>query len=152
MSLTICMHLAITINMNVFATGIAGNLRVVLSILSVVERSTIKESFFIGFFDESDLGKGAYANHVQVPAALARSVVQIGSPANDQEHEETIDAVVLDPEILGHIRAMASAHPLLSNLTGPIDALASKADFENSTPHATTLSIRGNKETQGGPL
>jgi hypothetical protein len=138
--------------MNLFATGVLGHLRVVLSSLSIAEGSMVREDFFLGFYDERALSNSSYASHISIPIALARSVVPIGIPSSPTEHEATIDAVVLSPVILDQIRSMAATHPLLLNISMQVDALSFQADLDHSTALAPLPRKSGYHGQLGGPL
>ena len=123
-----------------------------MSSLSVVDGATLRESFFLGFYDESTPSNGSYASHISVPTALARSVVPIGIPATPTEQEATLDAVAMAPAILHQIVSMAKYHPLLLNISMQVDALISKTDLDDSTPQALNPLKVGNKDKSGSSL
>lgn len=136
MPLTQCLPLVKTLNMQLFATGVTGSLRVVLTCLSSHGAKGQTESFFLGFFEEDEPTNASYAEHIEVAASLARSIVGNGSPNTNQENEETLDAVLMSPPVLAIIRQLAPTYPLLANITGQIDALDIQTELRNSTPHA----------------
>jgi hypothetical protein len=136
MPLTQCRPLVKTLNMQLFATGVTGNLRVVLTRLSSHGANGQTESFFLGFFEEDEPTNSSYAEHIEVAAALARSIVGNGSPITNQENEETLDVVLMSPPVLAIVRQLAPTYPLLVNITGQIDALNTQTELGKSTPHA----------------
>jgi hypothetical protein len=141
------------LQMELFATGVTGNLRVVLTYLSVQGNAGPTESFFLGFFEENIPASLAYASHINIPAALARSVVKgTQVPATPDENEQTLDAVINDGTTLDRIRTMATTHPLLLNLTSQVSATKAKVELDQSTPRAKTTCKIKSWDKSGGAI
>jgi hypothetical protein len=136
MPLTSHKPLAIKLQMNVFATGIIGDLRIVLTVLSVSNPNGTVESFFLGFYDETNLTNGVVGDHISVPSPLARSIVPSpNNPNSSGEHEQVLDVVLQDPAILAQIQQLAVSHPLIGNISNAVAALNTKTQLQNFIPN-----------------
>lgn len=136
MPLTSHKPLAIKLQMNVFATGIIGDLRIVLTVLSVSNPNGTVESFFLGFYDETKLADGVVGDHISVPSPLARSIVPSpNNPNSSAEHEQVLDVVLQDPAILAEIQKMAAIYPLIGNASNAVAAQNVNTQLQNLIPN-----------------
>ena len=141
MSLTRYVPLGITIQMEVFATGVAGQLRVVVTVLALFDTNGSREVFHLAFLDENCLGNGVISSHIEVSPALARTVVAAPQfPCCPDEHQDTLDAILNDPAILALIQKMAVTQDLLKNITSQIASLNQHAELENFIPEPPPIS------------
>ena len=145
MTLTLYRPLGITIAMKVFATGVAGQLRVVLALLSTSTSTGPVEKFYMAFYDETSPQNGTICDHIEVPATLARSIVAAPQfPNTADEHQNTLDAVLYDPNVLGLVESLANTHGMLTNITAQVEALKLQSVLQNLTPTPTPPPAGGN--------